>query len=417
MRDEVSAAGSASDIEAISDEFAKLQATLDKREAAFEALTERVTRLGNDATNNRILEELASLRTDMSNQRDADLTTLNFMSEMAHLLERQNQYLTQNAGSRITDEIESLKAEIASSDAVAEEVAKLREVMSQSGNATDNETILSELADLREELSSEKPSRENALILDAISRLRDEITTLAEREKVRDLDSDANLSDSLTDLKEQLNEIAGIFEPDASVTERVVKSEKPEPKKAQSTGSKRGRKPGQKNGTGKAAMAKKQGASKSSSGGAKRGRKPGQKNGTGKASAVPVEEVTVPVVPYTPSVDFDAIIDEQASKLGGSDAMSLNPQVTTTKDAMDVADRLAKQVANKLVMEQLVEQLGDGGVTDDRVEEILRDILPQEFTTIAETEASDKVRRLANQLVLNKLRARLNGKGADDDEE
>ena len=94
--------------------------------------------------------------------------------------------------------------------------------------------------------------------------------------------------------------------------------------------------------------------------------------------------------------------------------MSLNPTAPTTADAMDVADRLAKQVANKLIMEQLVEQLGDGGVSEDRVDEILRDILPQEFTTIAETEASDKVRRLANQLVLNKLRSRLNGNRDDD---
>ena len=93
--------------------------------------------------------------------------------------------------------------------------------------------------------------------------------------------------------------------------------------------------------------------------------------------------------------------------------MSLNP--TATKDTMDVADRLAKQVANKLIMEQLVEQLGDGGVSEERVDEILRDILPHEFNTIAETEASDKVRRLANQLVLNKLRSRLNG-NKDDDE-
>ncbi|MDE5592580.1 MAG: hypothetical protein K2I75_01450, partial [Clostridiales bacterium] len=74
----------------------------------------------------------------------------------------------------------------------------------------------------------------------------------------------------------------------------------------------------------------------------------------------------------------------------------------------------AKQVANKLIMEQLVEQLGDGGVSEDRVDEILRDILPHEFNTIAETEASDKVRRLANQLVLNKLRARLNGNKDED---
>ncbi len=393
LRDQVSSAGSASDIEAISDEFAKLKAAIDKRDAVFEALADKVAALGNDATNNRILEELAVLRTDMANQRDADLTTLNFMSEMAHLLERQNQYLTQNAGTKITDEIESLKAEIASSDAVAEEVAKLREVMSQTGNASDNETILAELADLREELSKEKPSQENALILDAISRLRDEITVLAERERVRDINSDSDLSDSLSDLKEQLNEIAGIMEPD-----------QPEKKPATSTatGKKRGRKPGQKN------SVKTGGTSTASTGtGKKRGRKPAAQ----KQAKPEVDEVVINT-PAPEADDFEALIEHQAGLLGGDSDMSLNP--TVTADTMDVADRLAKQVANKLIMEQLVEQLGDGGVSEDRVDEILRDILPHEFNTIAETEASDKVRRLANQLVLNKLRARLNGNKDED---
>lgn len=369
LRDQVSAAGSARDIEIISEEFAKLKAAIDKREAVVEALADRVASLGNDATNNRILEELSVLRTDMANQRDADLTTLNFMSEMAHLLERQNQYLTQNAGTKITDEIESLKAEIASSDAVAEEVAKLREVMTQTGNASDNETILAELADLREELSKEKPSQENALILDAISRLRDEITVLAERERVRDLDSDVDLSDSLSDLKEQLNEIAGIMEPD-------------QPKQQE-------KKPAASTGTGK-----------------KRGRKPAAQ----KQADTETDEIVINT-PAPEHNDFEALIEHQASLLGGDSEMSLNP--TLTADTLDVADRLAKQVANKLIMEQLVEQLGDGGVSEDRVDEILRDILPQEFTTIAETEVSDKVRRLANQLVLNKLRARLNGNKDD----
>lgn len=397
LREQVEAAGTASDLAAITEEFNKLQAAIDRREAAFEAIVERVSKLNNnDAANNKILGELAALRSEMESQRDADLTTLNFMSEMARLLERQNQYLTQNTGERIHDEIESLKAEIASSDAVAEEVAKLRELMTQTGNASDNETILNELADLREELSREKPSRENALILDAISLLRDEITTLAEREAARDSESDAGLNGSLSDLRAQLNEIAGIVEPAPSVTEKPASA-------------KRGKKSGKKSGTGKkAASAKNPTTSTSTS--AKRGRKPGQKNAAKPTAAKPAEEKPEP---YAAS-DFDALIDEQAQNLVGEGDMALNVN-ETGNDAMYMAEKIAKQVANKLIMEQLVEQLGDGGVSDDRVEEILRDILPQEFTTIAETEASDKVRRLANQLVLNKLRARLNGKIDDED--
>ena len=260
--------------------------------------------------------------------------------------------------------------------------------MTQSGSASDNETILNELADLREELSSEKPSRENELILDAIARLRDEITVLAEHEKIRDMNSDADLSDSLSDLKEQLNEIAGIVEP--AERKQPVEEEKPQEVKP-------------------------------ATGGAKRGRKPANKTVVEHSvettrTVVNPNPITTIIEPVTTSLDFDARIDEQMSRLVGENEMSLNLKATTTTDAMDVADKLAKQVANKLIMEQLVEQLGDGGVSVERVDEILRDILPQEFTTIAETEASDKVRRLANRLVLDKLRARLNGKRIDDED-
>lgn len=381
LREQVDAAGSSEEIAGINEELAQLKSTLEKREELYDVLAQRVAKLNNDATNNKILDELATMRDEIANQRDADLTTLNFMSEMAHLLERQNQYLSQNAGSKISDEIESLKAEIASSDAVAEEVAKLREVMTQSGGSSDNESILNELAGLREELSREKPSRQNDIILDEIARLRDEVTALAEREPRRDM-GDAELSDSISDLKEHLNEIAGIVEPEKK------------PEQPRKTGAKSG------------AKSAKSGAAKSGTG-AKRGRKPGQKRNANKA-ATPVESVVEPVS----QPDLDAKIDEQVRNLENTDngEMSLKPQEPTTSDAMDVADKLAKQVANKLIMEQLVEQLSDGGVSDERVEEILKDILPQEFKTVAATEDSDKVRRLANQLVLNKLRARLGGK-------
>ncbi len=402
IRDQISVSDTANDIASVMDELDRLKAAIDKRDETVDAVVERVAKLNNNVANDRIMSELESLRTDISNQRDADMATLNFMSELAHLVERQNQYLSQNqdSGVKISDEIESLKAEIASSDAVAEEVAKLRELMTQSGNASDNETILSELAKLREELSQEKPSRENDIILDAIARLGDEITVLAEREKVRDVESDADLSDSLSALKDQLSQIADIVEP----------AEKPATSKP-SSGAKRGRKPASKSSSSKSgakssgSAAKKKSATSGSSSGAKRGRKPAQK------SASTPSSITEPV---TTIIDIDSRINEQVESLNGDGDMALNINDLVTGDAMDLADKLAKQVANKLIMEQLVEQLGDGGVSEERVDEILRDILPQEFTTIAETEASDKVRRLANRLVLDKLRARLNGRNSDD---
>ncbi|MCH5161727.1 MAG: hypothetical protein J1G04_06825, partial [Clostridiales bacterium] len=399
LRDQVSAASSASDLEAIAEEVAGLKAALDKREATLDALSEKVAALSTDASSDKVLEELASLREEMANQRDADLATLNFMSEMAHLVERQNQYLTENAGTNITDELERLKAELSTGDAVAEEVAKLREVMTQSGNSSDNETILAALADLREELSKEKPSQENALILGEIARLRDEITAIAEREQLHGIEGDSDLSDSLSDLKEQLSEIAGIVEP--------VQPKQPAKKPAATgTGKKRGRKPGQ----GQKSSAKTGGTSTATS---DAGKKPAKKTAP-KSKTEPKAEPVIKQEQQPEYSDLEALIDQQAELLGGDDDMSLNPTMVTA-DAMDLADKLAKQVANKLIMEQLVEQLGDGGVSEERVDEILRDILPQEFTTIAETEASDKVRRLANQLVLNKLRSRLNGNRSDDD--
>ena len=424
LRDRIEAVPT-TDTEGIADELARLKETIDARDGMYDALVERVARPDSSSADNKILEELTTLRSEIANQREADLTTLNFMSEMAHLLERQNHYLTENADSKITDEIESLKAEIASTDAVAEEVAKLREIMTKSGNASDNDTILGELADLREELSREKPTQENTLILDAIARLRDEITALAATEKRRDELSDEDLNDSLSDLKNQLNEIAGIVEPEKKQAPTAA------PAKRKSAG----RPAGSKNGSGKAkSTGAKSGAKKStgakSSGksststksgtGAKRGRKPAQKpTEQPKAEQTPADMLTEER-PSVQTVDFDSLIDRQASMIGGDGEFSLNPQAVTgtppTVDALDVADKLAKQVANKLIMEQLVEQLGDGGVSDERVDEILREILPQEFTTVAMTEQSDKVRRLANQLVLNKLRDRLRGIGEDDDE-
>ncbi|MDE7463855.1 MAG: hypothetical protein K2M48_02400, partial [Clostridiales bacterium] len=428
IRDRIDASGSSEDIKAVTDEIAQLKALIDERDALYEDLAGKVSRFDNDATNNKILEELTSLRTELANQRDADLTTLNFMSEMAHLLERQNSYIAQNTGSKITDEIESLKAEIASSDAVAEEVAKLREIMTQSGNASDNDTILSELADLREELSSEKPSRENELILQEISRLRDEITMIAERESVEKTtaatkvqNTDA-LADSLSDLKDQLNEIAGIIEPE----------QKPKTTRKKSSNAKSGSKSTSKSGTRTSSSSKSsstrstttktsssttKSSTKKSGASAGTGAKRGKKSTAQKSNNAPnpSAETVTPVETIITShqfteEDFDAKVDEEIKVLGG-DAMSLNPNapLPSTQDTMDVADKLAQQVANKLVIEQLVEQLGDDGMSEEQVDEILRE-LPIELTTKALDDQSARVRKLANQLVLNKLRNRLGGK-------
>ena len=334
LREQIETAGSADDIRTLSDELAKMKSALDSREELYETLSGKVDKLANSAADNKILHELSSLRTELSNQRDADLTTLNYMAEMAKILERKS---------------ETAEASAESNETIANEVAKLREEIAA---LTDREKRRSE--------------------------------TVASDESVLELE------ESLSDLKDQLSEIAGIVEP-------VKKAAK---------------KPASKS-TSKAKPKSKTAAKKPTT------RKKSPAKRTVKANEP--EEITVPAeepvqpepVPYED--DFEAKLAEELAKLGGDNEMSLDPNAAVSSDVMDIADKLAKQVANKLIMEQLVEQLGDGGVSDERVDEILRDILPQEFTTVALTSQSDKVRQLANQLVINKLKARL--RGIDPDEE
>ena len=384
----IAAAGSSDEIQSITDELADLRASIDKREALYDALARRVARLDNDATNNKILEALDSLHSELANQREADLTTLNFMSEMAHLLERQNSYIAQNTGSKISDEIESLKAELATTDTVAEEIAKLREFMSNTG---DNDAILNELAELKEQMNAEKPSKENELILQEIARLRDEMTSLGERESRRTVVDDADLSDSLSDLKSQLNEIADIIEPEKSETQKTAPSKRGRPKGASSKS--------------KSASKSKSGSKKS--GGASSGKK---SNRGRKPKAATVNDTAVAETPiYNDSLE--AKIDEQSAKLG----VNRYDDIPSTKVVSDRHDKLAQRVANKLIIEQLVEQLGEDGKTDDQVDRILGN-LPNELTTVALDEQSEQVRKLANELAESKLRERLRSKSDEDDE-
>ena len=385
IREQAESASSEEELKAVTAEIQDIKSALDKRDRLYDVLAKRVEKLDSDATNNKILEELESLKAELANQREADLTTLNFMSEMAQLIERQS------ADTKISDEIASLKAEIASAstDAVAEEIAQLRDIM-MSGNAADNDAILNELAELRGQLSADKPNRENELILAEIARLRNELVSLKDGDRQA---AESDLQGTLSDLKAELNEIAGIVEP---TTAKKPAAKKPAAKKS---------------------TAKKSTAKKSA-----------DKTKTTDEAAVPNPTVTEqqeeviatydePMPVEREEVDFDAMFNEELAKLTGTDGMDLDLEGPISQDELDVADKLARQVANKLIMEQLVEQLGDGGVSAERVHEILRDILPQEFTTVALNEQSDKVRKLANRLVLNKLRDRLGERKVDTDDD
>lgn len=384
----------------ITEQFAKLKADIESLKVMK----------ATDATNDAILIALDNLKEELANQREADVTTLNFMAEMAHLLERQNQYINQNSNEKLTDEIESLKAEIATSlnapsqqtSKLIDEIAALKAELSQSMGETvviDNQAILDELAALKEEISKESPTNESQLVLKEIARLKDEISAIAEKESAPATES--KLSQSINDLKNELSQIADLVtdeKPAAKPTPRKTGGARKPAQKKQSTG-KSGAK-STKSGAKKTPAKKKENASELSAD-ALISKIDAEMTGDALLSKIDSATLEIPrTVAIGGESDFNPMLDFQYQP---------QPSDSESED-MDVASRLAKQVANKLIMEQLVQQLGDGGVSRDKVEEIVRDILPQEFTTVAISEQSDRVRRLANSLVLDKLRARLTGK-------
>ncbi len=399
LRDEIALIKNSDETKALGEELSQMKDRLtnlaiddsEKTEARFEEIRKELAKLKadeSDVANNVILEELANLKEELANQREADETTLNFMSEMAHLLERQNTYISEASNERLSDEIESLKSEIASS-------------LSVPAATPDNGAVLKELASIREELNRRDKSddshkilreqaEENKKILRELARLSGEIGAISEREP----SDDGALSRSINDLKAELSQLSGLVDENAPNEEVKPKKQASSKSKSASGGNKSGKSSG----------------GNKSSGGAKQGTKR-------KTPAQPKPaEIQIPESDNGLSSDnLLSKIDAVTFSLGGTaddNTLVLNPDfkpdnIPATSEEMDIAARIAKQVANKLIMEQLVQQLGDGNVPRSEVEEIVKDILPQEFTTIQVDEQTDKVRRLANSLVLDKLRSRL----------
>ena len=235
-------------------------------------------------------------------------------------------------------------------------------------------------------------------------------------------------------MKAELNQIADFVsvEDEKEREEKKEKSAEPVKKTSQE------KKPAQKKSVGAKKPVQKSGAKKASAGKTSTTKKSAPSAQKKKSSSAgQTRKKTASAVESAPERERreetqEMEIPEQTIELSGEDLLSkidaeseIFAPVTTTVDSgialsiadsatksdeMDIADKLAHQVANKLIMEQLVQQLGDGGVPSDKVDEIVKDILPQEFTTVAIDAQTDKVRRLANSLVLDKLRARLTGK-------
>ena len=383
----------------ILDELAQLKAELADRKETEKANAEILNELSllkaeladrKDAekANAEIFDGLESLRAEMRNRKDADATTMNFVAEIAKMLETR---FAENSGAvsdeRLNERIESLKAEIAaslsasaatpgvSSYELRDEIESLREALDRNLGepvTIDNSAILEEISALREEMERQNTVSDSKKILNEISKLKDELVTIADS---RSAGEDGTLSQSINDLKAELNQIA----------EFVEEEEKP-----------------------KAPAKKKATASRSKSGN-KGGRKKSSANKTATATANQEESGLSgdELISKIESVRFSMPEVSEGMLVMNPEERGVQEPIPPTSEEMDIAARLAKQVANKLIMEQLVQQLGDGGVPHSEVEEIVKDILPQEFTTIQIDEQTDRVRRLANSLVLDKLRARL----------
>lgn len=356
LRDEIALLKRTDETKVLGEELSQMKDKLtnlavddsEKTEARFKEIRNEIASLKADTGSQAaVLQEIADLRQAIENRRDADASTLNFMSELARLVERQNEYLGNASNVSVREDIESLKEEIAAS--LSSEQA--RPVAAESV-IVDNSAVLDELAQLRQEIRKNRAGNVNKQILRELADLRERLGNMPARET----GDEGELTRSINDLKAELNQIAGFVE------------EQPASESASAQKPKRGRP---------------------------------KKNANAQAAA------------------GDAALWQKIDQAGkdivkatGQDGLGLTPEteqqpIPATGEVMDIASRIAKQVANKLIMEQLVEQLGDGNVESSEVEEIVKDILPQEFTTVAVDEQTDKVRRLANSLVLDKLRARL----------
>ena len=336
-------------------------------------------------------KQIETIKAELIASRDAGEALTNFLSGVVTLLEQQNK---QPAAPVVSDKIEeklaSFKREIS---ATVSESARISST-----------SAMQEIFKLKAEIERIKPS-DNTSVLKEIQRIKDEISVL-NHDKNRRLDSEKDLSRSLFDLKEELNQIADfVNENEAEPAQAAVPvlEKKTEVKKV----------------TSKKFVEQEVPVSVYAE------PEPDlepffqepepyipafstKHNGSGKKkSAARIEALL-----ETPEPELEPYKDELLSKINRESETIVQEIETESYEEkeMYVASSLAKQVANKLIIEQLLVQLGDGDVPAARVEEIVKDILPQEFSTVQMDEQNDKVRRLANSLVLDKLRARLPGK-------
>lgn len=234
LRDEMSVYGSNTDFSALTSEFEDVKRTIADRTSNLDQITRKVESIDLDAlqsANSAVMSELADLRQELQNQREADVTTLNFMSELARLVDKQSRYISSVADSSIADDIASLKAELVSTDRLSGEIAQIKDVLKNTlGNDVDNRTIMKALSELKAKIDSE-PGKDNDKLVAEIARLNQAVAQLAEKDGEVAASSDGDLSQSLEALMSELTEIAGLAKPTSAKTKKKTAA-KPKAKTA-----------------------------------------------------------------------------------------------------------------------------------------------------------------------------------------
>jgi len=384
---------------------------LDQLEAVYKEL--RQVRISNEEPDYGVIQEILTLRDEFQAVK----------IKLGEVQDQQQNSEQTNSAEILLNEIKELRDQLFAismatvgqgenagyetyNNIILDEVANLRKQVSDLKDGdifTDNSEILDQLVALKRQLELIKVSPvDTKQIEDKIDALRKDVSTILKAESAnssvlseiasikdvgtqRDnakIDKDDNLSKSISELKKELNQIADIM------------GDKESPKSLNEP-------------TDQVAKLK------SNVEKAKKNLKKSSKQKVAKPIVPDVEKEIVLVKEAIKNEVKDLNSDELMTLIGNTTIEMM--QVASDEQAnrvfktgdLDMASKLAKQVANKLILEQLVSQLSEGGVPRSQIDEVVRDIIPPEYNTIQIDEQTEQVKRLANALVLDKLRNKL----------
>lgn len=174
LREEIPTLSSGEDIADITDSVNRIQNDIAAHTDALDEIATKVNAIdisSMTATNDEVKAELDALKNELAAQREADLTTLNFMSEMARIVDKQNKFLTTVADSDFVEKLDALKSEIASTGKISSDIAEIKETMLAGKEMETDKDLSQSLDDLKHDLKhiagivDEKPEikRQDAL--------------------------------------------------------------------------------------------------------------------------------------------------------------------------------------------------------------------------------------------------------------